>query len=74
MAAIKAWNFVFLMGIFLNLRDLELSLKWHDDDDQGARTASFSIIGHQTHNWQWKHLQIEITVGPQLVFPHEFWW
>jgi hypothetical protein len=28
---------------------IESSLK---SDDQGARTASFGIIGHQTRNWE----------------------
>jgi hypothetical protein len=38
---------------------LELSLK---SGDQGARTASFGIIGHQTPNWD-----------PNWFF-HQFWW
>jgi len=30
---------------------IELPIKSHD---QGARTTSFGIVGHQTHNWEWE--------------------
>jgi len=37
---------------------IELSIKSHDCK---PRMISFGIIGHQTHNWEWKFYKAEIT-------------
>jgi hypothetical protein len=43
-----------------------------ESGDQGARMASFSIIGHQMCNWEWNEiLQNEIT-GTQTSFSTNF--
>jgi hypothetical protein len=54
-------------GIFLFL---ELSIK---SRNEGVRSATFSIIGHQMRNWEWKFCKMKQR-GHKLVFFHQFWW
>ncbi len=38
----------------------------------GTRTASFGIIGHQMHNWEWNFTKRN-NWDPNYFF-HQFWW
>ncbi len=51
-----------------NSNILELSVK---SRDKGMRMVSFSIIGHQTRNWEMKIKKNEIT-GTQTIFSSNF--